>query len=177
MGLDNWCSPAEVADSLEQYRGGPVGLDPCSNERSLIRARRVYVGKVALMLPWGEEEDVYENPPYSRLEDFTRKGVAERYCGHTTELVRLVPVATSTAWWRVAMGLEEVRMFDRKMKRADKPLAVFTKRLKFIGEDGEDEESARFDSVLLLYGATRRAQRRFLREFAPITSWTYGAAA
>jgi DNA N-6-adenine-methyltransferase Dam len=173
---DNWCSPPEVADPLEQYFDGPVDLDPCSNERSIIRARRAFVDKVGLMLAW--DTTTYENPPYSELDAWTDKGIQERSEARVRELVRLVPVATSTAWWRRAAGVEPV-MFKTRGGRgfvyAGIPLMVFTRRLKFIDEQNEIDSGARFDSVLMLYGATRRRQQKFIREFASITSWVQGA--
>jgi hypothetical protein len=173
--MDDWCSPPEVTVPMVQVFQGPVGLDPCSNERSLVFARRCYRGKVALLLPWDDESN-YENPPYSELPSFTAKGLREIVrVDHTTDLLRLVPAATSTGWWRLAVGAEPL-LVGRREVRARKPLVIFTKRLSFIGTNGRKQTSARFDCALILHTTKTSLRRRALREFSAITSWTSGAA-
>ncbi len=178
MGLDNWCSPPEVADPLEQFFDGPVDFDPCSNDRSIIRARFVNDQPVGCLIPWfgAKRRTVYENPPYSKLLAFTQKGILEmrdfrrqRY-PEEPELVRLTTVATSTLWWRMATGREPVRTKDENVF-SRRPTVVFTQRLFFINEQGiqNRSQSARFDSALFYYGPR---EKEFLREFKPITSWS-----
>lgn len=178
MSRDDWCSPPEVAEPMVQVFQGPVGVDPCSNERSLIRARHAYCGQVGLLLPWVVDEDdasAYENPPYSELPAFTDKGVYEVVSvEHDLDLLRLVPAATSTGWFRRAVGVDPV-LVGRRELRVHPPLIMFTKRLSFIGANGRKQTSARFDCALILHTTKSSLRRRALREFASITSWTSGA--
>jgi hypothetical protein len=190
--LDNWCSPPEVAEPLEQFFGGPVDFDPCSNERSIVKARLYNDQPIGCLIPWfGRHHGIrvrtcYENPPYSQLKAFTRKGVLELLDASAgVELERLVPVAPSTSWWRTALGKEPVLETIRRAKGAKttqyrerwapKPTLIFTKRLFFIGQDGivdirhRKRQSARFDSILMYYGPR---EREFLREHKAITSWS-----
>lgn len=177
MGVtDHWNSPREVADPLEEFAGGPVGIDPCSNETSIIKAVVRYVNVGGLILPWkpapGHPQSAYENPPYSQLDAWTDKGIveiADRRLGGRVDLIRLVPVASSTAWWRRAFGLEPVRLPGGVEVLPRKPTVIFTKRLQFLDGTGKQVGGARFDSVLFYYG---RRERAFLRAFRAITSWT-----
>lgn len=172
MSSDNWCSPQVIDDDLGELNDGrPVDCDPCSNGRSLIRARVAYTTG-GLILPWNPRRrpnaKTYENPPYSLLGPWTGKGLAEleREDG-PTELVRLVPVATSTVWWRRAMLVEPRR------RRVPRPAVIFTRRLAFIDEDGSVVNGARFDAALIFYFVhdRRRRVRQALRAFANVTSW------
>lgn len=186
MGLDGWCTPREVADPLEEFFDGPVDFDPCSNERSIIKARAANTRPVGLTIPWFGKvaprvrgRTTYENPPYSKLLAFTDKSLTEltRHDDHVPtrerQLVRLVTCAPSTAWWRRAVGREPVAIGTvagmRVLIRAPKPTLIVTNRLEFINEKGEIEESARFDSALFYYGPR---EEKFLRVFRPITSWS-----
>ncbi len=177
---DSWCTPYEVSLPLVQFFGGPVGCDPCSNDRSIIKSDRRYVAG-GLHQPWGGwkmaggkiARTAYKNPPYSKTALWTEKGILELEGGLTdrhgniNELVDLVMASTSTAWWGRGM---------RDTKR--NPRVIFTKRLAFIdprprkvrGEDkrGLKTASARFEPALIYYGSRIRA---FEREFATITSW------
>jgi hypothetical protein len=158
MSHDEFCTPPPVASRVERFFDGPVDLDPASNNRSIIKARKIYTAG-ALHLPW-RARTVYENCPFSDpyLELFADKGIAERRT-HGFEHIRLVPVATSTVWWQKAQGVRAAACGHY----ADKPSTVFTKRLRFIGLDGRvEKDSARFDVALFYYG-NRHA--RFLEIF------------
>lgn len=186
MGLDGWCTPREVAEPLEDFFDGPVDFDPCSNERSIIKARAANTRPVGLLIPWFGKvaprvlgRTTYENPPYSKLLAFTDKSIKELdrrdidVPVRERQLVRLVTCAPSTAWWRRAVGREPVTVGSVATMqisiKAPKPTLIITNRLEFINEMGEIEESARFDSALFYYGPR---EEKFLRTFAPITSWS-----
>ena len=155
MSQDEWCSGPDVTVPLAKFFHGPVGLDPCSNERSIVRAKRTYCAG-GLALPW-DAPTIYKNEPYSRLAAWAEKTVAELaipYRGKRKELVGLEPVCTSAEWWDITVAAD--------------PLLVFTKRLSFIDENGIVAKSgARFDSVFTVW-ANKRREAEFLRLFAPV---------
>ena len=155
---DWWCSPPEVAGPLEQFFNGPVGCDPCSNPRSIIRARVAYTHG-GLVLPWARTS--YENPPYSAAGAWTDKAISEMKSGTVRELVRLTMASTSTAWW------QRQCLVPRR-----NPRLIFTKRLKFIdpfAEDaGETRQGSRFEPVLTYFGPR---VTEFEREFKSIAMW------
>lgn len=174
---DVWCSPHEVNHGVVELFKGPVILDPCSNERSIIQSKFAYTFG-GLVKPWMESD--YENPPYSSTDDWTVKAIMEMRAHRVDELVRLVMVSTSTAWWRWQCGTEPLILPGRKEHFAKNPRIAFTKRLRFIGDKTSTDEKlkqkfgARFDTVLVYYG---RRERAFDKAFAHITKWsTYGRA-
>lgn len=69
------------------------------------------------------------------------------------EWVRLVTSSPSTDWWEISMKA--------------KPMVCFTRRLRFIDENGRQIESAKFDSALMVV-ASRKRQEQFLRCFEPL---------
>lgn len=153
MNSDSWCSPREVVDPLHELWPGGIDLDPCSNERSIVRARTAWtIG--ALQRTWFADRwrSVYANPPYSNLRVWVPYAVRQWHLAgdRHLELVMLVPVATSTDWWQYLLTAEAL---------------VFTPRLKFIGDKNS---TARFDTVLAYWGARSGT---FCKAFAPLTRW------
>lgn len=168
MDSDSWCSPPAVGDPLAQFFHGPVDVDPCSNPTSIIKARIAYhVG--GLHLPWKLKRPVdyscYENYPYSKGKLWTPKSMRELITDNVHELVRLVMVATSTEWWGQQCGTI-VTMIANRGRKPRNPRILFTKRLKFIGDQ---DFGARFDTALVYYG---RRTAAFDKEFASITRWS-----
>lgn len=152
MPHDHFCSPPDVCDLLWRFFDGPVGLDPCTNANSIVRAIQTFSAG-ALHLAWKppkSRNSIYENPPFSApyLKLFLEYGIAQRK-RFGFEHIRLVPVSTSTAWWRIAYG--EAATADGLV--SDRPSVCFTKRLPFIDLDGTLlEDVARFDTAIFYYG-------------------------
>lgn len=149
---DQWCSPRDVSDPLAQFFGGPVACDPCSNPFSIIAADVAYTFG-GLQFAWGETS--YMNNPYSKNDPWADKAIHEMRIGNVSELVTLMMVAPSTAWWG--------KLCNAAPRN---PRLIFTRRLKFIGEQ---KHGARFDTVLKYYG--RRTQQ-FERHFKHLARWT-----
>lgn len=154
MSTDEWCSPPEVALPLYDFWGF-ADLDPCSNDRSVIRAKRRYT-EHGLTLAW--DPNTYANWPYSQNAAWATKARQELRIGNVRELVVLCMYAASTQWWQ-----------DLMMKPRRNPRVIATKRLKFLGPDGKPVDSSRFEPALLYYGPRSIA---FDREFKSITMWS-----
>lgn len=167
MGADNWCTPPEVADPLEQLFNGPVDVDPCSSPRSIIKARRAYLAG-GLLLPWcidGRPGTVYKNDPYSKATAWMTKTLAEIAYGNVTEIVSMSMMATSTQWWADMCNVP---------KRNPRILAL--KRLEFLDPHastaGMTRSSCRFEPALVYIG---RRHAAFTQTFAHLTRWaTWG---
>lgn len=165
MDSDSWCSPSEIADPLHDFFGGAVGCDPCSNDRSIIRARVAYhAGGLHRQwcAPGAKKADRtgYENYPYSKPEPWTAKMLVELKAGRLIEHVRLGPVSTSTRWWRIQCGVEE------GVWAPPNPRLLFTGRLAFLGDV---DSGARFDCALVYYGHRAVA---FAKAFKHLTKWS-----
>lgn len=158
---DSWCSAPEVTEPLEQFFGGPVDTDPCSNDRSIVKAlvKYTYGG---LHRPWGAT--TYENPPYSKTGTWTECAISQMRIGNVRELVRLTMVSTSTVWWQ-----------RQCLKPRRNPRLLFTKRLSFLDPFAEDagmkREGARFDTVLTYFGPRATAFEAAFRHLTRWMSW------
>jgi hypothetical protein len=164
---DWWCSPPEIRDPLEQFFSGPVDVDPCSNDRSIIKAHeaRTFGG---LVLPWwrnGTPGTVYQNDPYSKAGVWTEKMLLEIGSGRVTELVRLSMMSTSARWWG-----------DMCSYPARNPRILGLKRIKFLDPDspqaGMRRMTCRFEPALTYFGPRID---EFTKAFAHLTRWaTWG---
>lgn len=160
ISSDAWCSPPEIASPLLDLYGRPVGCDPCSNERSIIQARR-RLTTGGLVLPWGhgaDDDDAYANWPYSQNVPWAGKALHELATGRIVELVILCMTATSTTWWRRLM------LYPKR-----NPRVILTKRIKFLGPNGKPVDSSRFEPALIYYGWNNR---RFDKTFAHLAMWS-----
>lgn len=136
---EHWCTPKNVLDAVSEFNGGePIGLDPCSNERSIVDARTTWnfdgeVGIDGLAQEWCGHGLVFVNPPYGdELSLWMRKIRLEAANG--VEIIALVPSRTDCGWFQLAW-------------RA--PAICFWKgRLRFLGAPS----SAPFPSALLYFG-------------------------
>lgn len=156
---DSWCSPQPIADGLEDLFGGPVDLDPCSNHKSIIRAKEAYF-RGGLILPW--RRTTYANFPYSKADLWVEKGSAELEAGNVRELIYLSQASTTTGWWR-----------DMCEHPRWNPRILFLRRLVFIDPTDQGREyTCRFEPALTYFGPR---PTQFTRAFTHVTNWaTWG---
>src|SRR6266545_925179 len=95
----DWCTPDPVLELVRLL--GPIGLDPCSNERSIVGARVEWTAHDdGLARSWAGFGLVYVNPPYGRktIAAWAAKCHAQ---GRRAEVVALLPARTDTRWWQM----------------------------------------------------------------------------
>lgn len=106
----SWCTPPKYVDAVTEALGGTVGLDPCSNKHSVVKATRAYsFPDDGLVLPW-DAATIYVNPPYGKdhevnahLKRCTTIADWLRRCADAareSEVIALVPVAPNTRHWK-----------------------------------------------------------------------------
>lgn len=129
---DEWATPPQLLRALDAAVGG-FDLDPCSGaEERSIAAEAYTVEDDGLMQAWHGR--VWCNPPYSAMEDWMAKAVAERE--RTDSILVLAPARTSTQW------------FHNHATKAD-VLAFLEGRLTF----GTDRlANAPFPSLIAVFG-------------------------
>lgn len=163
---DSWCSPPQIADPVAEFFDGDVDVDPCSNNRSLIRAI-LAMQRGGLVLPWRlagakAKGTVYENDPYSKAGIWTDKMLREVACENVTEIIRLSMMATSSVWWQ--------RMCVEPKRR---PRVLGLRRIAFLNPfgdaDGKRLEVCRFEPALTYIGPR---VKRFDKVFAHLTRWS-----
>lgn len=115
---DDWCTPPEVLERVR--RVGPIGLDPCGYDGSVVGARvelRLDEGQDGLAVAWGSillpGELAFVNPPYSRgrVERWVEKLGEEALAG--VELVALVPANVETEQWQDVLWFADAVCFPR----------------------------------------------------------------
>lgn len=153
---DSLCTPPEIIYRMWELFGGKPDCDPCSNEHSLVDAKKTYTFG-GLHRPWGEK--TYENHPYSTNEPWINKAIVEMKAQRVKQLLILCMSATSTYWWQRAMLVPKRN-----------PRVLFTERLVFLGPGGVPLESgARFDTSLIYYGPH---VKKFEKLYRGITRWS-----
>ena len=143
---DDWRTPAGLLRLVRQI--GPIALDPCSADGSLVHAVREYRldrREDGLRLPWAVGGLVYCNPPYGDvIRPWTRRIAREAASG--VEIVALLPARVDTAWWRDVSGAPAI--------------CFWRGRLTFIGAPNP----ATFPSAICYFGPR---VERFVEVFAP----------
>lgn len=109
-----WYTPDNLFDRIEQMLGGHINLDPCSNELKTVRAENYFTAQDdGLLQIWGRPIDfglqrrywlpfrVFLNPPWSNMGPWVQ-GTIERYdAGQFSDAALLVPARTETKWYRL----------------------------------------------------------------------------
>jgi hypothetical protein len=113
---DSWCTPPWLTELLPL-----VDIDPCSNPRSTVRARRTYDatrGEDGLALPWFGM--VFINPPYSSVMPWVMK--MQREYQRVTSAAFLVNADPSTKWWHTLSAVLPRRFdFNRRIQFSPPP--------------------------------------------------------
>lgn len=145
----DWCTPPKYVAAIEEFFGGAVALDPCSNQFSIVRAGLEYaLPKTDGLLASWDFPTVFVNPPYGRdrkrntsIRDWLRRCFeANRH--HGTEVLALVPVATNTRHWK-----------DFVFGAATAVAFLYDTRLRFL-ENGEDGgKGAPMSCAMVYWGA------------------------
>lgn len=143
----DWCTPPGIVRSVKEVFGGKIGLDPCSNEWSLVNAEVEFrlPEKDGLRERW-EAESIYVNPPYgsdrergTRIIDWFRK-IGEAV-DRGAEVIALVPVATNTRHWK-----------EFVYPKAQAICFLSAPRLRFFMNGEEDPKGAPMSCAVIYYG-------------------------
>ncbi len=160
----SWGTPPKYINAVKSFWGGRIGLDPCSNEYSLVHA------DVEFKLPDndGLEEEwksdtIYVNPPYgadrkrgTTIKNWLAKCVeANRKYG--ADVIALIPVAPNTGHWKKFV-----------FGQANAICFLYDTRLRFL-ENGQDTGKGAPMACCLVYWGHEKD--RFMKHFME-----YGAA-
>lgn len=94
------CTPGPVLELVYEVLGSPVGIDPCSNPRSIVKAKRsVMLPEDGLSVAWHEHETGFVNPPFGKAEEprWIQKAIQEAALGW--EGILLLPAKTGAPWF------------------------------------------------------------------------------
>lgn len=102
-----WGTPEKYVSAIQEFFGGHIDLDPCSNEYSIVHAAVEYMlpENDGLRGSW-DFPTIYVNPPYgidkehgTSIKNWLRK-CATAHGNFGSEVLALVPVATNTGHWK-----------------------------------------------------------------------------
>jgi hypothetical protein len=129
MTSSDFNTPPWILDLVRQLSPNGIGLDPCSNEHSMVNATTTYTIKDnGLALSWRGYGLVFVNPPHStsphNIEPWMEKARVEfldqrpsRYDRKSDHLVMLIPAKPDTAWFHDVATKFAVRCFLRGRPR------------------------------------------------------------
>ncbi|QZP37097.1 phage N-6-adenine-methyltransferase [Halobaculum magnesiiphilum] len=130
---DEWSTPPEFVRPLAEAVGG-FDLDAAAGaERSPIADEAFTEDDDGLAQPW--HGDVWLNPPYSAMDEWTPKVVSELQRPAVDSICYLVKGDSSTDWWQDAVEHAEA-------------VAMLDSRLAF----GDGDDSAPFASHVFVFG-------------------------
>ena len=99
-GEVEWYTPLVITDRVRQALGGQIDLDPasCAAANEGVQAAKFFdKGDDGLNQKW--EGTVFVNPPFSELQAFTDKFIAEAQCGNMTAGCFLADSHTQPNWF------------------------------------------------------------------------------
>lgn len=115
---DTWCTPKWITDAI-----GEFDLDPCSNERSHVRARAAFClerDQDGLLLAEGHADDgtrAFINPPYSDVPPWVAAYKHTRFCF-------LLKLDTSTKWFAELYAATALILIPRRRVNFEPPPGV-----------------------------------------------------
>lgn len=153
----SWCTPPKYVNAIKKFWNGHIGLDPCSNEYSIVNADTEYrlPEHDGLKESW-DAHTIYVNPPYgsdrergTTIKNWLAKCVMANEAG--SEVIALVPVATNTGHWK-----------EYVFGKATSICFLYDTRLRFW-ENGRDTGKGAPMACCLIYWG--REKERFFKCF------------
>jgi len=138
---DEWSSPRELVEPLDAAVSG-FDLDPCSGAESSPFAVETYTeADDGLAQPW--HGDVWVNPPYSEMWDWTDKAIEAVTAGGAESVCFLCKGDSSTDWWQcAAMHATVICAVDHRLSFGDgENSAPFASHVVVFGESTPDLEA------------------------------------
>lgn len=169
---DSYCTPPWLTQLLPRR-----DLDPCSNPRSTVNAKRAYSldkGLDGLRLPWNGT--VYENWPYSNPLPWAEKTIHELAVGNCTDAIVLIKLDSSTRWFSViakrVLDVIDLWIFNERIQHDEPPELIADRVARFAaeGKKGGERSSNNFCSAIIHH---RRAEAPMLECLVEVaTRWS-----
>jgi hypothetical protein len=122
----SWCTPEYVLHAVRDCLG-IIYLDPCSNSKSLVKAKLEYhLPEIDGLLATWNLPTIFVNPPFGAgIERWVRR-CRNAYQTFGSEVLLILPSTTETRWWQ------------RIIFKSAIGICFFKKRVEFIPYGGED---------------------------------------
>ena len=160
----HWGTPAKYVRAVKDVFGGSIGLDPCSNEFSIVGAAVEYrlPAQDGLKDSW-DAPTIFVNPPYGLDHE---RGTAIRHwlqrCHlahdqYGSEVLALVPVATNTGHWKKhVFGVATAVCF------------LYDTRLRFLVDGADGGKGAPMSCAMIYWGRNYRRFFEVFRQFGAV---------
>ena len=162
----HWCTPPKYVNAIREFFCGSIGLDPCSNEHSIVHAELEYFlpDTDGLSASWNIPT-IFVNPPYGRdkyrntsIKDWLRK-CSQAHSQYKSEVLALVPVATNTRHWKeyvfgaatAVAFLYDTRLRFMENGHCDGKGAPMSCAMVYWGDEYD-----RFEEIFIRFGAVVR---------------------
>lgn len=160
----HWGTPEKYVRAVKEFFGGSIGLDPCSNEFSIVGAAIEYrlPTQDGLKESW-DAPTIFVNPPYGLDHE---RGTAIRHwlqrCHlahqqYGSEVLALVPVATNTGHWKKhVFGVATAVCF------------LYDTRLRFLVDGTDGGKGAPMSCAMIYWGRNYRSFFEVFRQFGAV---------
>ena len=160
----HWGTPEKYVRAVKEVFGGSIGLDPCSNEFSIVGAAVEYrlPEQDGLKESWNAPT-IFVNPPYGLDHE---RGTAIRHwlqrCHlaheqYGSEVLALVPVATNTGHWKKhVFGVATAVCF------------LYDTRLRFLVDGTDGGKGAPMSCAMIYWGGNYRRFYEVFRQFGAV---------
>jgi len=160
----HWGTPEKYVRAVKDVFGGTIGLDPCSNEFSIVRAAVEYrlPAQDGLKESW-DAPTIFVNPPYGLDHE---RGTAIRHwlqrCHlahdqYRAEVLALVPVATNTGHWKKhVFGVATAVCF------------LYDTRLRFLVDGADGGKGAPMSCAMIYWGQNYRRFFEVFRQYGAV---------
>lgn len=158
----SWCTPEKYLKIIRCFFDNDIQLDPCSNEESIVMAKKeIKLPEDGLSLEWNYET-IYVNPPYGRdyerktsIKDWIKKCCDSHFI-YNSEVLALIPVATNTSHWK-----------NYIFEKACAICFLSDTRVKFIINGSDDNKGAPMACCIVYWG---KYKERFKEVFNSLGS-------
>lgn len=147
----HWCTPPKYVVAVTAVLG-KIGLDPCSNEQSVVCAEQTYsLPQDGLVMPW-RARTIFVNPPYGKdtehnknlgrpatIADWLRRCACAAQSG--SEVISLIPVAPNTRHWKESIW-----------PSASAIAFLYDTRLRFLVNGSTDNKGAPMACCVVYWG-------------------------
>ena len=133
---DCWNTPVEFVGDVIKFFGGPVDLDPCSNDSDNrnVPAKNVYTEETNGLAHDWIADSVFMNHPYSNSKEWVPYAAHQYESGNAKEMVLLIKLDVSTKWWNAVAKYPWIavnKRFDlvllRVLHRFNLPSSIWVK--------------------------------------------------
>lgn len=161
-----WGTPENYVEAVNEFFGGQIDLDPCSNRYSIVGATVEYMlpEHDGLRESWNFQR-IYVNPPYG-LDRRRGTGIknwlyrcAQAHKDFGSEILALIPVATNTGHWKkYVFGKARAICF------------LYDTRLKFLVNGKNGGKGAPMSCAMIYWGGDFDLFRSVFKRFGAVLS-------